>query len=180
MSAFQGFGIATLNYDIQETVRIAKAADEEGFDFLTLPEVPNDRSGIIRSAAIACETKQIRIGIGILTPYLRHLTSIAVDSMALDELSNGRFLLGLGVPVWKMVAYGVTVKSLKPLQNMKDAYIILKDLIHNRPASIGSEYFGIPKGMQMTVSPVPKDLPIFFGVVNKQPEMNGIIIYSQT
>ena len=168
MSAFQGFGIATLNYDIQETVRIAKAADEEGFDFLTLPEVPNDRSGIIRSAAIACETKQIRIGIGILNPYLRHLTSIAVDSMALDELSNGRFMLGLGVPVGKMADYGFTVGKLRPLTTMREATVILQDMMSGQPTSIESQFFGIPKGLKLTVRPVRPKIPVYFGIINKR------------
>ena len=168
MVKIEGFGVTTPFYTIERTVRLAQAADDSGFDLFSIPEMPNDNSAMIKAAAVAANTRQIKIAIGVLTPYLRHISSIAADAMGINELSNGRFLLGLGVPVWKMAAYGVTVKSLKPLQNMKDAYIILKDLIHNRPASIGSEYFGIPKGMQMTVSPVPKDLPIFLGVVNKR------------
>jgi alkanesulfonate monooxygenase SsuD/methylene tetrahydromethanopterin reductase-like flavin-dependent oxidoreductase (luciferase family) len=130
--------------------------------------MPNDNSAMIKAAAVAANTQRINIAIGILSPYLRHLSSIAADAMGIDELSKGRFQLGLGVPVWKMAAYGFTVKGLKPLQTMKEAYIILKDLMHNRPTSIESEFFGIPKGMQMTVSPIPKDLPIFFGVINKR------------
>jgi 5,10-methylenetetrahydromethanopterin reductase len=167
MYTFHGYGIATSNLDIQETVRIAKAADEKGFDLLTLPEVPNDRSGIIRSAAIACETNQIRIGIGILTPYLRHLTSIAVDSMGIDELSNGRFMLGLGAPIWKMAAYGFTIKNLRPLKTMREATIILRDLMAGQQTSIESPFFGMPKNLKLTVSPVRPKIPIYFGVVNK-------------
>ena len=168
MVDIQGFGVNTPFYSITNTVRLAQAADQSGFDIFSIPEMPNDNSAMIKAAAVASNTKQIKIAIGVLNPYLRHLSSIAADAMGIDELSNGRFILGLGVPVWKMAAYGFTVKSLNPLQTMKEAYIILKDLTNNRPTSIGSKFYGIPKGMQMTVSPVPKDLPIFFGVINKR------------
>lgn len=168
MSAFQGYGIAILNLNIQETLRLAKAADEEGFDLITLPEVPNDRSGIIRCAAIAQTTKQIRIGIGILTPYLRHLTSIAADSLAIDELSNGRFMLGLGVPVWKMAMYGFTLKKLRPLTTLREATTILRDMMSGKPTSIKSPFFGIPKGLELTIPPIRPKIPIYFGIVNKR------------
>ncbi|GAG28371.1 unnamed protein product, partial [marine sediment metagenome] len=106
-------------------------------------------------------------GIGVITPYIRQLTAIAADSMGLDELSNGRFELGLGVPIWKMKAYGYTVKNLQPLQTLKEATIILRDLMAGRPTSIESTFFKIPKNLKMGMPPVRKQIPIYFGVVNK-------------
>lgn len=167
MTSLQGFGVTTPFYSIEQTVRLGKAVDQNGFDFFSIPEMPNDNSAFIKVAAVAAATTTTKLAIGILSPYLRHLSSIAADAMGIDELSNGRFMLGLGVPVWKMAVYGFTVKSLKPLETMKESYIILKDLVSGRPTSIGSEFFGIPKGMQMTVEPVPHDMPIFFGAINK-------------
>ncbi|MHA1861863.1 MAG: LLM class flavin-dependent oxidoreductase [Candidatus Ranarchaeia archaeon] len=165
--SLEGFGVTVPFYSIEKTIRLAKAVDESGFDFFSIPEMPNDNSAIIKAAAVASQTKNTKIAIGVLNPYLRHLSSIAADAMGLDELSHGRFMLGLGIPVWKMAVYGFTVKNLRPLETMREAYIILKDLVSGRPTSIKSEFFGIPKGMQMTVKPVPTNIPIFFGVINK-------------
>ncbi|MHA1712590.1 MAG: LLM class flavin-dependent oxidoreductase [Candidatus Ranarchaeia archaeon] len=167
MNAFNGYGVALPHYNIGDTTRLAKAVEDAGFEYVTLPEVPNDRSAIIRSASIACNTNKIKMGIGILTPYLRHISSIAADAMALDELSKGRFMLGLGAPIWKMAMYGFTVKNLRPLETMREATILLRDLMSGRPTQIGSEFFGIPKGLKMTVPPYRQSIPIFFGVINK-------------
>ena len=48
-------------------------------------------------AAVAMATKKIPVGLGITSPYLRHPTIQASEAAAIDELSNGRFIMGLGV-----------------------------------------------------------------------------------
>ena len=47
-------------------------------------------------AAVALSTKRIPIGLGITSPYMRHPTIQASEACAIDELSNGRFIMGLG------------------------------------------------------------------------------------
>ncbi|MEX2123511.1 MAG: LLM class flavin-dependent oxidoreductase [Woeseia sp.] len=47
-------------------------------------------------AAAAMATSKIPIGLGITSPYMRHPTIQASESNALDELSGGRFIMGLG------------------------------------------------------------------------------------
>ncbi len=165
---FLGIGVgSSSSYPMDESVRIGIAADKAGFDLVSLPEGINGRSAVITAASIAMQTSKVQIAIGILTPYLRHLMSIASDAIALDHLSKGRFLLGLGVPIWKMADYGYTVKSLQPLETMKEAYVILKDLTNGRATSIGSQFFDIPQGIRNIVKPFRENLPIFMGVVNK-------------
>ncbi len=48
-------------------------------------------------AAVAMATKKIPVGLGITSPYLRHPTIQASEAAAVDELSNGRFIMGIGV-----------------------------------------------------------------------------------
>jgi 5,10-methylenetetrahydromethanopterin reductase len=47
-------------------------------------------------AAVALSTQRIPIGLGITSPYMRHPTIQASEACAIDELSNGRFIMGLG------------------------------------------------------------------------------------
>jgi alkanesulfonate monooxygenase SsuD/methylene tetrahydromethanopterin reductase-like flavin-dependent oxidoreductase (luciferase family) len=47
-------------------------------------------------AAIAAVTRTIRIGTLVSTPNFRHPALLAKQAMTLDEISGGRFLLGLG------------------------------------------------------------------------------------
>jgi 5,10-methylenetetrahydromethanopterin reductase len=54
------------------------------------------RGAIACLAAAIMETKTIPIGWGIGSPYLRHPTIQASEACALDELSGGRFIMGMG------------------------------------------------------------------------------------
>jgi len=47
-------------------------------------------------ATVAMSTKKIPIGLGITSPYMRHPTILASEACAIDELSGGRFIMGLG------------------------------------------------------------------------------------
>ena len=94
MDGFLGIGVgSSSSYPMDESVRIGIAADKAGFDLVSLPEGINGRSAVITAASIAIQTSKVQIAIGILTPYLRHLMSIASDAIALDHLSKGRFLV---------------------------------------------------------------------------------------
>ena len=151
---FKGFGISiAADVPLDTALSLAKIADQNQLNLFAVGEGINARSAIVTAAAIACNTTNINVGIGVFTPYLRHLSSIATDSMCLDELSKGRFMFGLGVPIWKMADYGFTLKSLRPLETMREAYIILKDLTSGRPSSIKSEFFGIPKNLKIDLKP---------------------------
>jgi 5,10-methylenetetrahydromethanopterin reductase len=48
-------------------------------------------------AGVALNTKTIPVGLGITSPYMRHPTIQASEAAAIDELSGGRFIMGLGV-----------------------------------------------------------------------------------
>jgi 5,10-methylenetetrahydromethanopterin reductase len=54
------------------------------------------RGAVACLAAAVMETKTIPIGWGIGSPYLRHPTIQASEACALDELSGGRFIMGMG------------------------------------------------------------------------------------
>ena len=46
-------------------------------------------------AAASTATKKIPIGLGITSPYMRHPTTQAAECAAIDELSGGRFNVGM-------------------------------------------------------------------------------------
>lgn len=47
-------------------------------------------------AAAACVTSQIRIGTLVTSPNFRHPVVLAKEAIALDDISDGRFVLGIG------------------------------------------------------------------------------------
>ena len=88
----------------RETVRMAKACEDAGFDTFWLAEAYpwwrkhayEARSSTAIAALIAHETRRINIGWGIISPYTRHPVQIAMEARVMQDLCGERFLLGLG------------------------------------------------------------------------------------
>ena len=80
---------------VADYVRYARAAEAAGFQQFW---VSNDlflRSAPVILSAVAAATERIEIGTCILNPYTIHPSEIAMLAVTLDELSGGRFNLGL-------------------------------------------------------------------------------------
>lgn len=79
----------------RDYLNFAQAAEAAGFDQFW---VSNDlflRSAPVILSAIAMATERIEIGTCILNPYTIHPAEIAMFAATLDELSGGRFNLGI-------------------------------------------------------------------------------------
>jgi 5,10-methylenetetrahydromethanopterin reductase len=90
----------------RETVRMAKACEDAGFDTFWLAEAYpwwrkhsyEARSSTAITALIAHETRRINIGWGIISPYTRHPVQIAMEARVMQDLCGERFLLGSAPP----------------------------------------------------------------------------------
>ena len=88
-------GIALFTPTIRDMLEIAQLADEAGFDSLWNGEFFN-RNGLVTLAAVATCTQRAKIATGIAYAYMRNPVLNATGAMDIDELSNGRLILGLG------------------------------------------------------------------------------------
>ena len=79
-----------------ELLALAVTADDAGFGQLW---VSNDlflRSAPVLAGALAARTQRIGLGIAVMNPYSVHLGELAMVAATAQEVSGGRFLLGLG------------------------------------------------------------------------------------
>jgi 5,10-methylenetetrahydromethanopterin reductase len=74
----------------------AWAAEQAGFTTVWCAENPFARGAMPALTAAALATSTIRLGVGVMSPFHRHPTLIAMEMAALDELSSGRMVLGIG------------------------------------------------------------------------------------
>jgi natural product biosynthesis luciferase-like monooxygenase protein len=86
---------------IREQMELMRAAEELGFDSVWPAEHHFTEYGYCASpalslAALASETKRIRLGTGVVVLPLNHPLRVAEDYATLDHLSDGRVDLGLG------------------------------------------------------------------------------------
>jgi probable F420-dependent oxidoreductase len=91
----QRLAIALFTPTLRDMMDIARLADEAGFDSLWNGEFFN-RNGLVTLAAVALNTQRAKIATGIAYAYMRNPVLNAAGAMDLDELSQGRMVLGLG------------------------------------------------------------------------------------
>lgn len=124
-----------LNNDlpVEDYVVLARAAEEMGFDQFW---VSNDlflRSAPVVLAAVAQATERIEIGTCILNPYSIHPAEIAMAAATLDELSGGRFNLGLGAGAEEFLKW-VGLARERPLATTREALLQLRAVLDGEQA----------------------------------------------
>jgi len=94
-------GLILMGGSVSADVDLAVRAEQAGFDSVFTVEFFN-RHGFIPLAAMARETKSIRLGTGIANAFTRTPLMHASAAMDIDELSGGRMVLGLGSATRRM------------------------------------------------------------------------------
>lgn len=121
----------------EETVRMAKACEDAGFDSFWLAEAypwwrkhsMEARSSTAVTAIVARETRRIPIGWGIISPYTRHPVQIAMEARVLQETAGpGRFFLGLGASkiFMKEIGEGEKGAEASPATVMRECIDIVR------------------------------------------------------
>jgi len=88
-------GILSVPPSIGEIVQLARDAETAGFDSVWTGEYFS-RNAFTTLTAMALATKRIAIGSGIAYAFLRSPVQLAMAAADVDEISDGRVLLGLG------------------------------------------------------------------------------------
>ncbi len=141
----------------------AAAAEELGAAAVWLVQLPNQRDSGTLLAALACRTSRCAIGSAILPLYTRPPVVAAYTALTIDELSGGRFTLGLGlghrgVGEW-MVGAGVSPPAVA---GMREYLHIVGTLIRDGEVNHDGKWFSghsaCPAGL-----PRRADLPLYLG-----------------
>lgn len=91
-------GLTLWGFDVgvRASVDLAVQAEERGFDDVFLVEGVFSNDALTTVAGMATCTSRITIGTGIANVYLRHPVMLGIAATAIDEMSAGRLVLGLG------------------------------------------------------------------------------------
>ncbi|HEV3277138.1 MAG TPA: LLM class flavin-dependent oxidoreductase [Terriglobia bacterium] len=134
-------GVLQLSMEpVEETLAVARACDEAGFDTFWLAEAypwwrkhaMEARSSTAITALIAHETRRIGVGWGIISPYTRHPVQIAMEARVMQDVAGpGRFLLGLGASkiFMKEIGEGETGRGAGPATAMRECIDIVRAML---------------------------------------------------
>ena len=121
------------------------------------------RDSMTVCAAYACRTERIRVGTGVLPIYSRTPVATAQIAATVDELSGGRFTLGIGVSHRPVVEPWYGQKIEKPAREMRDYASALRAIFRNEDPPTEGRF---PTQFHFMGYEVRPDLPIYLAALS--------------
>jgi len=111
-------------------------------------------------ARLALATNGVKLGPGVTNPYLVHPAVTAAAIATLDELSEGRAVLGIssGDPIFLST---VGVEARRPITAVREAVHIMRELLDGKRVNFDGEAF-VCRGARLRFKPIGK-VPIYVG-----------------
>ncbi len=103
---------------------LAKIAEDGGFEAIFSPEVP-PYNALSNAQVFAEATSRINVGTWITNIYMRQPVIAAATSLTIQEITDGRMVLGLGVS-HKPVNDRYEIDMGDPMETMKDYVVRVK------------------------------------------------------
>ena len=144
--------------DTRRSIELARIAEANGFASLWFAENPFNRGVLPAAAACAAATSRIGIGIGVLNPYNRHPTLIAMEIGALDEIARGRARLGIGSGI-ASATERMGLRSDRPLAATRDAITIVRAMLKGAEVNYSGRIFSAHK-VRLEFAALRGDLPL--------------------
>jgi 5,10-methylenetetrahydromethanopterin reductase len=92
-------------------------------------------------AAATMATKEIPIGLGITSPYMRHPTIQASECVGIDELSGGRFIMGIGVGKVGIEYLEYDIDVMKPVRIHQESIDIMRKVFTGEQFSYKGDFY---------------------------------------
>ena len=160
MPAPLGFALSSLTgLPPSELARLGADAERRGFSALALTESYNDVMPL--AAAVARATRSAQIATAIANVGFRHPALMAMGAAAVDELSGGRFVLGLGVGTQWFDRAGVEKTARRPLAAVAEYIGMVRRLWEAGPAGCrgGGELYRLDD-FRLDFAPIRPRIPI--------------------
>lgn len=144
----------------RDTIRIARLAEELGYDCITMGEAWGE-DAFTSLAQIAAATETIRIGTSIVPIYGRSPANLAMTALNLDKMSEGRLLfLGLGASGRLVIEDFHGERFSRPLTRMREYISIIRKAAAGERLDHSGEFFDIQR-FHIRFAPYRNGLPIY-------------------
>jgi probable F420-dependent oxidoreductase len=148
----------------------AAAAEAAGFDAAWTPEFYT-RSAVVTLAQMAARTSSCRVGTSIAYATGRSPLVLATEARGLDEVSNGRLVLGLGTGTRRMMEDWHGIDPEAPAARMEELVPLLRKLwrLHEEPVAHDGRFYRCHvTPTAETTAPLREDIPVFTAGVNRR------------
>ena len=146
------------NYDPAGLAALAELAEGTGYDDLWLADERFFREVYASLTVCALRTRRIRLGPCVTDPYSRHPALTAMAIATLDEISNGRAVLGIGAGVSGFRELGV--EASRSAVAIREAIELIRRLLSGESVTMKGREVSFHDG-RLDFTPPRRDLPIY-------------------
>ena len=153
---------------LDEQVAAARAAEDAGVAMVWTPEL--HRSAFVPAAAMAAATERVGVGTGIAWAFARSEMVTALTALDLDELSGGRFVLGLGTGVKRLVEDWHQRPFGKPATHLRESVALIRRIVadahRGERIAVDGEHVTVDiRGYERPFAPVRERIPVHIAAV---------------
>ena len=156
------FGIRFIDYvgEPRRLIDLTVLAEQAGFEFVWFPHDPFMRHTWVTTAAVAVRTSRIQIGSVGTNPYTTSPAEIATYLATLDELSDGRAVLGLGLHTREMVEW-CGISAADHIPRTREAVEIIRALLRGETVAYRGNVFQWTDQCYLRFTPRRAEVPIY-------------------
>jgi F420-dependent oxidoreductase-like protein len=148
------------SYDRGAVLRAARLAEELGYDSIWVPEAwAYEQFQLLTEIALA--TKRLKLATGIANVFSRSAGLLAMSAATLDEISEGRVILGLGTSGRIVVENFHGVAYRKPLTRLVETIGILRALWRGERLAPELSTLFDARHFKLEMRPLRPDIPIY-------------------
>lgn len=155
---------------IADQMTYAGLADKAGFDSVWVTEFFN-QNGFVRLGAVAHATENVKVGTAIAYAFMRTPMLAASGALDVDEISNGRVILGLGSGTKRMNEDWYSMPfDAPPAPRMRDAIGLVRAAFaagKGGGLQFESENYTVKIPAYQRSGQVREQIPVYIAGVNK-------------
>ena len=159
-----------------EQLELTREAEALGYDSVWTAEAYGSDAATVL-AWLAGQTTKIRLGAGILQIPARSAAMTAMTAASIDQLSGGRFILGLGSSGPQVSEGWHGVRFGQQLQRTREYVEVVRMALAHQKVEFHGETMDLPlpdgpgKALKLTIHPVQKPIPIYLAVLGPKNVM---------
>jgi F420-dependent oxidoreductase-like protein len=155
------------NYDRKAVLRAACLAEDLGYDSIWIPEAwAYEQFQLLTE--IALSTRRLGLATGIANVFSRSPGLLAMSAATLDEISEGRAILGLGTSGKLVVENFHGMQYTKPLTRLRETVGILRALWRGERLDPGMSTLFDARHFKLEMKPPRPSIPIYIASLQEK------------
>jgi F420-dependent oxidoreductase-like protein len=153
-----------------EQLALAREAERLGYDSAWVAEAYGSDAATVL-AWLAAQTSAIGLGSAVFQIPARSPAMAAMTAATLDQLSGGRFRLGLGLSGPQVAEGWHGQRFARPLARTRDYVTVVRMALERRRVAYQGQTLELPlpdgpgKALKLTITPAQARLPIYLGAM---------------